>query len=75
MSKQITIDVSDEIMGKCEQAAARIDKMLPVAIGVPPVSLLQISLETAFFRENAESIARKFVKSLTRADLAKAGGK
>jgi hypothetical protein len=71
MSKKITIAVSDEIMGKCGQAAASIDRKLPVAIGVSPVLLLQISLEAAFFREDAESIATKFVRSLARADLAK----
>ena len=67
MSKPITIEISDEIMGKCERAAEQIGKLLPVAISVPPLSLLQISLEAAFYKEDAESIAKKFVKSLTKA--------
>ena len=75
MSKSITIDISDEIMDKCGQAAEQIGKSLPVAISVPPLSLLLISLEAAFYRESAESIAKKFIRSLTRSDLAKAGGR
>ncbi|MDR2462302.1 MAG: hypothetical protein LBD30_00780 [Verrucomicrobiales bacterium] len=68
MSKKITLDVSDEIMDKCQRASEQIARLLPVAVSVPPLSLLQISMEAAFHKEDAVSIAKKFVKSLTKSD-------
>ena len=68
MSRKITLDVSDEIMDKCQRASDLIARQLPVPVSVPPLSLLQIGVEAAFHRESPSALAKKFVRSLTASD-------